>query len=324
MAAEEIEKTDKQTPEGPEPEYYDELTAKENARFIVQDFFAQPWIRWVLVLTLPVLLGILFFRPAHKAKQDTAASGAPINRDVITRESIDRAIEISQKGSDGATPRKKQPAVNSQKRTYKSDIAVFVYKKDEKSASNADKDMLADKGKYKKIGIPSGTKIPALLENRIFSFNVAAPVIAIVPKDYLWEGKAVIPKGSKFLGEASVLKSVDRINVRFDLLVLPDGTERRTNAIALANDGAGGIKGKVEKHGDIKVFKAIGETLLGGASLFVGGGRRDPYSLEDQMRMNLSQNLTNQAAQDLRSINVEKSITAEAYTSIQVLLLESI
>lgn len=323
MTSEEIEKMDKKAPQAPEPEYYDELTAKENAKFIVQDFFAQSWLRWTLVIALPVLLVVLFFKPAHKTKQGSATATTPINREMITRESIDRAIEIARKGDDGVIQRRKQQAINSQKRGYKSDIAVFIYEKGNKTAYG-EKVMPVVRGKDKKMGISSGTKIPALLENRIFSFNVAAPVIAIVPKDYLWEGKAVVPQGSKFLGEASIVKTLDRINVRFDLLVLPDGTERRIQAIALASDGAGGIKGKVEKHGDIKVLKAIGETLLGGASLFVGGARRDPFSLEDQMRMNLSQNLTNQAAQDLRSVNVEKSITAEAYTPIQVLLLEAI
>ena len=80
----------------------------------------------------------------------------------------------------------------------------------------------------------------------------------------------------------------------------------------------------MEKHRDVKALKAIGETLLGGASLFVGSGRRDPYNLEDQLRVNLAQNLTNQASQDLRSVKTEQSITVEAYTPIQVIILEAI
>jgi len=136
----------------------------------------------------------------------------------------------------------------------------------------------------------------------------------------------VIPKDSVFLGEAAVVKSVDRINVRFDLLIFPDGHEVRVKALALAEDSAAGIPGDVDKHTDRKVLKAIGETLLAGASLFAGGRSTstDPFSLQDQMRLNLTQNLTNQAAQDLRSTKIEKSITVEAYTPIQVILLDAI
>ena len=98
----------------------------------------------------------------------------------------------------------------------------------------------------------------------------------------------------------------------------------KVRAMALAPDGSGGIKGKVEKHRDIRVLKAIGEATLGGVSLFAGGLRSQPYTLEDQMRMNLTQNLTGQASQDLRSVRVEESITVEASTPVDVMLLESI
>ncbi|MDP2643556.1 MAG: TrbI/VirB10 family protein [Desulfobacterales bacterium] len=323
MATEDIEKKDQKI-DPPEREYFDELTAKENTRFIVHDFFAQPWLRWTLVILLPLVLGFLFFKPQPKASRRQPAALPSLKGEVITRESLDRAIAITQKDSDTEVQRRRQAGASDKKRDFKSGMAVFVFEKPDRTDESTGVTNMRVRETDHKIGIPSGTNIPALLENRIFSFNVAAPVIAIVAKDFLWKGEIAVPEGSKFLGEASVLKTLDRINVRFDLLVLPDGTERRIHGIALASDGAGGIKGKVEKHGDIKILKAIGETLLGGASLFVGGTRRDPFSLEDQMRLNLSQNLTNQAAQDLRSIRVEKSVTAEAYTPIQMLLLEAI
>lgn len=184
--------------------------------------------------------------------------------------------------------------------------------------------MRPEKEKEQPLGLPAGTKVPAFLEDRIFSFNVAAPVIAIIAKDFKWNGRTVIPKGSKLLGEANVLKSLDRINVNFERLIFPDGSERRVRAIALADDGASGIRGKLDKHRDTKVLKAIGETLLSGASLFVGSTSSSPYSLQDQLRSNVAQNLSNQAAQDLRSVKVAESITVEASTPVQVVFLEAL
>jgi type IV secretory pathway VirB10-like protein len=120
------------------------------------------------------------------------------------------------------------------------------------------------------------------------------------------------------------VKSLDRINVRFDLLVLPDGREKRIQAIALSEDGAAGIKGKVDKHTDKKVLKAIGESVLSVGTLFLGGRSEDPFSLEDQLRLNVAQNLSDEARRDLREVKVEKSVTVEAYQPIYVLLLEAV
>ena len=158
----------------------------------------------------------------------------------------------------------------------------------------------------------------------MFSFNVAAPVQAILAKDFIYKDEVVIPKDARFLGEADVVKSLDRINVRFDLLILPDGREVRVRALALSEDGAAGIPGKVDRHTDKKVLKAVGESVLSVGSLFLGGRSRDPYSLEDQLRLNVSQSLHDEARRNLRETRVEKSITVESYTPVQVILLEAV
>ncbi len=75
---------------------------------------------------------------------------------------------------------------------------------------------------------------------------------------------------------------------------------------------------------DMRVLKAMGETALAGVSLFSGGIRTDAYALEDQLRMNLAQNLTQEARQDLRSVKVETSVTVDSFTPVQVILLEAI
>lgn len=264
---------------------------------------------------------IAFMVRPHGSHDKGLRTAPPERRELLTRSTLDRAIEVSRRDTGEIDSRRTSRETSVRKRNYATDIAVYVFKRDKEQRTPSLRTEWS--GKEKPLGLPPGTKIPALLSNRVFSFNVASPVLAIVPKDVSWMDEVVIPKDSRFLGEASVLKSLDRINVGFDLLIFPDGRQIRVRAMALSEDGSAGIKGKVAKHRDVKVLKAIGETLLGGASLFVGGARRDPYSLEDQMRLNLAQNLTNQAAQDLRSVRVDSSITVEVYTPIQVILLEA-
>lgn len=284
------------------------------------------WFRkhWVLVLVIggfSVWLVLPFFFSSKSNFKVQKTVGEEEKRENVSRESMEQAIEQASANTKALIKPAPRPMEQRVKRNYGSDIAVFVYKDQKQSLGDVQSRSLA---KSEPLGIPSGTRIPALLSNRIFSFNVEAPVVALVNQDFKWKDKVVIPKGTQFLGEASVVKSIDRINVSFNVLIFPDGKEVRVRAMALSPDGAGGIKGKVQKHRDIKALKAVGETLLGGVSLFAGGVRSAPFSMEDQLRLNLTQNLTNQAAQDLRSVRVDESITAEAYTPIDVMILEKI
>ncbi len=268
-----------------------------------------------------ILVAVILFPQKHTPS--VSSFGREDKPQVMSREAVDRAIEQSNT-SGKETQVKAITRRNLQKpkdRNYATDIAVFIYS--EEKALSSERQAASGK-KTAPLGLPSGTRIPAILSNRIFSFNVEAPVIAVIERDFKWKDKVVIPKGTKFFGEASVLKSMDRINVSFRRLIFPDGRQINVQAMILSPDGSGGIKGKVQKHRDVKALKAIGETLLGGASLFVSGARRDPYSLEDQMRYNLAQNLTSQAAQDLREVRVDQSITAESGVPVDVMLLEAI
>ena len=303
----------------PEPGFFDPIDRTKKGGWMGQ--FQKKRIIMFMVI-IPAVFFLLFYvsRPVKKSRKQEIK--ADEKRTLVTASSMDRAIEVAKKESGPTKTEREDKKQQVKKRNYATDMAVYVFKDEKKAGSSSER--ILNK-KVPPLGLPSGTKIPGLVSNRIFSFNVAAPVLAIVAKDFTWQGKVVIPKDSQFFGEASVLKSLDRINVTFDLLIFPDGREMRVRAMALSEDGSSGIKGKVQKHRDIKVLKAIGETVLGGVSLFArNGGGPNPYSLEDQMRLNLAQNLTNQASQDLRSVRVDESITVEAFTSMQVILLEAV
>ncbi len=303
----------------PEPTFYDK---PENMPSLnpFNGWLKKNWFFAVICIGVLLMLVLSVSSPKTRAK-GSGVIGNDEKRETVSREAVEQSIEQASVNKKNTLKPISKNLEQKTKRNYSTPIEAFVYQEDKPASGSA---RVRSNAKSELMGIPSGTRIPALLSNRIFSFNVAAPVIAVLGHDFKWKDKVVIPKGAKFLGEASIVKSIDRINVNFDTLVFPDGRELRIRAMALSADGSGGIKGKVKKHRDIKALKAVGEALLGGVSLFAGGVRRDPFSMEDQLRLNLTQNLTSQAAQDLRSVRVDQSITAEAYTPIDVMILEKI
>ncbi|HOW59113.1 MAG TPA: TrbI/VirB10 family protein [Candidatus Izemoplasmatales bacterium] len=309
----------KDTPKPPEPEFFD--PAEKTRKTIALGSLFQKHPKWFVIAGVAIfVLALFFFYPKTGKKPTVPQVAQDEKRVLVTAVSMERAIDASVKGKKQALSPQAGFRPERRKRKLDTGIAVFV----EKPEKENDPKVERIPAQESKLGISSGTKIPALLSNRVFSFNVEAPVTAVLPKDFSFQDKIVIPKDSRFLGNAAVLKSVDRINVRFDLLIFPDGREIRIRALALSEDGSAGIRGKVDKHTDKKVLKAVGESLIAGVSLFAGGRQTDPYSLEDQMRLNLTQNLSNEAARDLRSSKIDTSVTVEAYTPIQVILLEAV
>lgn len=114
--------------------------------------------------------------------------------------------------------------------------------------------------------LPVGTRISCTIQNAIFSFNLVAPVVAIVDEPVLCpsNGKILLPKKTKLIGIASILKSDDRVNINFNYAVLPNGRQFEINGIALAPDGSAGIKGKVKEYKDTRLMaSAMSGALVG-------------------------------------------------------------
>ncbi len=101
------------------------------------------------------------------------------------------------------------------------------------------------KGKY---FLHTGFIFDAVLTTSIFSYNLESPVIAETEFDIIYLDKIMIPKGTKLIGYASVLKSDDRVNVFFHTIVFPNGQEIKFSGLALHTDGSAGIPGKVKKQ----------------------------------------------------------------------------
>jgi len=306
-------------PAAPEPGFSAPLTEPEKSWFSVRNYFEKEWVKLALVLGIFLIAAALL---SHKtSKQKVQSPEAPEEKRVaMTTTFMERAIGASSRPKQTVESLKPLKVLPREKRKLDSAMGVFLFKKE----PERDAQPRTGRPEKEKLGLASGTKIPAYLGERVFSFNVNAPVVAVLSRDFTVEDKVLVPKGSKFLGEANVLKSLDRINVRFHLLVFPDGREVRVNALALSEDGAAGIKGKVQKQTDMKIVKAIGESVLSMGALFLGGRSQDPFSMQDQLELNVAQGLSDEARRNLRSVNVEKSVTAEASKPIFVFLLEAV
>lgn len=308
-------------PAPPEPAFLDAPEGFEKMRFQAKDLLGGRWVKWGGAILLVIFVALILMPHSSKRKVTKDSVTPAEKRLTMTAFSMGQAIETASKPVRVPEPERPLKIQMRSKRKLDSKIAVFVRAPQEDSQNASTK----DRSEKLKLKIPSGTKIPAFLEDRVFSFNVEAPVLAVLAKDFLAQDKVVIPKGSKFVGEANVLKSLDRINVRFHLLVMPDGSELRVNAMALSEDGAAGIKGKSQKYADMKVLKAIGESVLSVGSLFLGrGSSTDAFNFEDQLRLNVAQNLSDDAQRSLRGVKIDKSVTVEGGKPVFVFLLEAL
>ncbi len=275
----------------------------------------------IFVIVLAFVLGfILISRVAFKKEDKVNTVKTQEKRAIFETKFFDESIN---KRGDAAHQNSEAKQTKVQMK-HDSKIEVFI-QTDGGRSEGENRGNESGRKEIMKLGLSAGTLIPARVQGTIFSFNTKAPVICAVTKDIEKDGKILIPKDSRFLGEADVIKSINRINVSFHLLIFPDGREMKVRAMAVSADTSAGIKGRIDKHHDQRALKAVGETLLAGASLFTAGfPSAEPYSLQDELRMNLAQNLTQEAAQDLRTEKIDSSITVENFTPIQVLLLDGI
>ncbi|MDI6757871.1 MAG: TrbI/VirB10 family protein, partial [Endomicrobiia bacterium] len=112
----------------------------------------------------------------------------------------------------------------------------------------------------------TGFAFDAVLKTAIFSFNIETPVIALVEYDVIFGDKVVLPSGTKLIGATSIIKSINRVNVVFNTIVLPNGDEFNFTGLALHTDGSAGIPGKVKKEAMSIPARVLLEAAGAGAS----------------------------------------------------------
>ncbi len=115
--------------------------------------------------------------------------------------------------------------------------------------------------------IPLGSMVKCLLIHNIITNNFEAPVIAQVWEDFYFDGKLLLPFGTRIYGTASAGRQRDRVLVKFENIVFQNGKTIKINAIGLSQDGSGGLTGTVIDDGTKKTILAMAMNLLSGVAL---------------------------------------------------------
>src|SRR5207237_8110915 len=73
------------------------------------------------------------------------------------------------------------------------------------------------------MGLPPGTRLRARLESAV-STAVPTPVVAAIDYNYEQDGEIAVPAGAKAFGRVEAADRSGYIGIRFDSLLLPDGS----------------------------------------------------------------------------------------------------
>jgi len=175
------------------------------------------------------------------------------------------------------------------------------------------------------VGLPPGARLRARLESAV-NTAVQTPVIAVIEYNYERNGEIVVPAGSKAVGHLQQADRSGYVGIRFDSLVMPDGS---TTAIeGTATDLAmRALKGKVEgkntgKNLLVRSFSGVGEA----AAMLVGrGSLNQPLSEGDMMRERVSSNIGQASDEEMQRLSIGEHVVVvlPAGAEIYVVLEQS-
>jgi hypothetical protein len=172
------------------------------------------------------------------------------------------------------------------------------------------------------IGLVPGTRLRARLESAV-NTAVRTPVVAVIEYNYEQNGEIVIPAGAKAFGH---LESADRsgyIGIRFESLLMPDGSSVALEAAA-TDLQLRPLRGKVEgKHTGknvlVRSFAGVGEVA---ATLVGRGSLNQPLSEGDLLRERVANNIGQAGDQTVANLALTERIVVSvpADTEIYVIL----
>jgi hypothetical protein len=172
------------------------------------------------------------------------------------------------------------------------------------------------------IGLPIGTRLRARLEAAA-STAVKAPVITVVEYNYEKDGEIIVPAGSKAFGRIEQADRTGYMSIRFDSLLLPDGSRNEIDAVA-TNLRLGPLRGKVEgKHTGknvlVRSVSGIGEV----GALLVGrsGSINQPFSEGDVLRERIGTNIGEAGDQTLLGLTATEHIVVSIFADTPVYLI---
>jgi hypothetical protein len=172
------------------------------------------------------------------------------------------------------------------------------------------------------IGLAPGTRVRARLESAV-STAVQTPVVAVIEYNYEQNGEIVVPAGAKAFGRLEAADRSGYIAVRFDSLMLPDGSTASMEAAATDLD-LRPLKGKVEgKHTGknilVRSLAGVGEIA---ATLGGRGSLNQSLSEGDLLREKVSNNIGQSSDQEVARLTLTEHlvVSVPADTEIYVVL----
>ncbi len=144
--------------------------------------------------------------------------------------------------------------------------------------------------------VPLGSMVKCLLIHNIVTNNFEAPVIVQVWEDFYFDGKLLLPFGTRIYGTATAGKQRDRVTVSFHDIVFQDGKDIKINALGLSQDGSGGLTGTVIDDGTKKTILAMAMNLLSGIALGFQQSQTNLVTGIDQVEANSRNALLNGVA----------------------------
>lgn len=172
------------------------------------------------------------------------------------------------------------------------------------------------------IGLAPGTRLRARLESAM-STAVRTPVVAVIEYNYEQNGEIVIPAGAKAFGHLEAADRSGYVGVRFDSLMMPDGSSVSLDAAA-TDLQLRPLRGKVEgKHTGknilVRSFSGVGEIA---ATLVGRGSLNQPLSEGDLLRERVSNNIGQSSDQTVANLALTEHIVVSvpADTEIYVIL----
>ena len=197
---------------------------------------------------------------------------------------------------------------------------VFVQKAPQSSNNAAE---MAALDSVPGLGLVTGSRLRARLETAA-STAVKTPVIAVIEYNYEKNGEILVPAGAKVFGHIEQADRSGYLSIRFDSLLMPDGSLSTLDAVA-TDLGLKPLKGKVEgknsgKNALVRSLSGIGQVgaLLAGR----GNSLNSPFSEGDLVRERLSNNIGQSADQELAQLTVAEHIVVSipANTPLYVVL----
>jgi len=172
------------------------------------------------------------------------------------------------------------------------------------------------------IGLPPGTRLRARLEAAV-STAVKTPVVAIIEYNYEQNGEIVVPAGAKAFGHLEAADRSGYLGIRFDSLLMPDGSTIALEAAA-TDLQLQPLRGKVEgkntgKNILVRSFAGVGEIA---ATLVGRGSLNQPLSESDLLRERVTNNIGQASDQTLANLALTEhiAVSVPADTEIYVVL----